>query len=142
MALGVQARDGDGDQRLTKGRIRPLRRACRLWSPNGSIHPSEASAIVRPARQHRHSAEAPLPVPAESTDPAAVKASLDELTSIFSDIMATVTDVSTRRCPYRDRRDRCTAAFGCRNMRRDPDTAGRVCGGDDKLDFRSAWETG
>ena len=49
---------------------------------------------------------------------------------------------STQRCPYKNRFDQCTAQFGCRNQRR-PDGAGelRVCGGDDQLDYRSAWET-
>ena len=54
------------------------------------------------------------------------------------------------RCPYKDRHDRCTAAFGCRNQRRpeagDPrfasgaDRLRFLCAGDDKLDYRSAWE--
>ena len=57
---------------------------------------------------------------------------------------------ATWRCPYKDRHDRCTAAFGCRNQRRpeagDPrfasgaDTLRYLCAGDDKLDYRSAWE--
>ena len=57
---------------------------------------------------------------------------------------------ATWRCPYKDRHDRCTAAFGCRNQRRpaagDPrfePGAGKprfLCAGDDKLDYRSAWE--
>ncbi len=32
--------------------------------------------------------------------------------------MATVDDLSTRRCPYKNRHDRCTAQFGCRNQRK------------------------
>ena len=57
---------------------------------------------------------------------------------------------ATWRCPYKDRHDRCTAAFGCRNQRRpeagDPrfasgaDKLRFLCVGDDKLDYRSAWE--
>ena len=57
---------------------------------------------------------------------------------------------ATWRCPYKDRHDRCTAAFGCRNQRRpeadDPrfasgaDKLRFLCAGDDKLDYRSAWE--
>ena len=57
---------------------------------------------------------------------------------------------ATWRCPYKDRHDRCTAAFGCRNQRRpeagDPrfasgaDKLRYLCAGDDKLDYRSAWE--
>ena len=50
---------------------------------------------------------------------------------------------ATFRCPYKNRHDECTAKFGCRNQRR---TASRgqpadVGGGDDKLDYRSAWES-
>ena len=75
-------------------------------------------------------------------DPSAVRASFDRLSAIFSDMMVTVADVSTRRCPYKDRTDHCTAKFGCRNQRRPTEPSGlRVCGGDDRLDYRSAWET-
>ena len=70
-------------------------------------------------------------------------------------MLATIADhantQATWRCPYKDRHDRCTAAFGCRNQRRpaagDPrfePGAGKprfLCAGDDKLDYRSAWET-
>ena len=69
-------------------------------------------------------------------------------------MLATIADhantQATWRCPYKDRHDRCTAAFGCRNQRRpaagDPrfePGAGKpsfLCAGDDKLDYRSAWE--
>lgn len=75
-------------------------------------------------------------------DALAVQASFDRLTGIFAEMMVTVAEVSTRRCPYKDRTDRCTAKFGCRNQRR-PSEPGALlrCGGDDKLDYRSAWET-
>lgn len=76
-----------------------------------------------------------------TVDPTAVQASFDRLTGIFAEMMVTVADVSTRRCPYKDRRDQCTAKFGCRNQRRPSEPEGlRLCGGDDKLDYRSAWE--
>ena len=69
-------------------------------------------------------------------------------------MLATIADhantQATWRCPYKDRHDRCTAAFGCRNQRRpaagDPrfePGAGKprfLCSADDKLDYRSAWE--
>jgi hypothetical protein len=75
-------------------------------------------------------------------DPAAVQASFDRLTAILADMMGTVEDLSRHRCPYKDRRDRCTAQFGCRNQRRVPDEPdARRCAGDDRLDYRSAWET-
>ena len=69
-------------------------------------------------------------------------------------MLATIADhantQATWRCPYKDRHDRCTAAFGCRNQRRpaagdqrfEPG-AGKprfLCAADDKLDYRSAWE--
>ncbi len=38
-------------------------------------------------------------------------------------MMLTVADVSSRRCPYKDRLDHCTAKFGCRNQRK-PDEPG------------------
>jgi hypothetical protein len=75
-------------------------------------------------------------------DPEAARASFDRLSTIFAEMMVTVTDVSTRRCPYKDRMDGCTAKFGCRNQRRPVEPSGRrICGGDDRLDYRSAWET-
>ena len=79
---------------------------------------------------------------AATVDPASIQASFDRLSAIFADMMVTVEELSSRRCPYKDRRDRCTAQFGCRNQRRIPDEPGaRRCAGDDKLDYRSAWET-
>lgn len=82
-----------------------------------------------------------LPVVAQAVDPATVAASYEHLSDIFEEMMATVHRVSQYRCPYKDRQGLCTAVFGCRNQRR-PAAAGGplVCGGDDKLDYRSAWE--
>jgi hypothetical protein len=76
-------------------------------------------------------------------DPAEYRKRLDQLGAILTEIAIHAGQVSTARCPYKDRFDRCTAQFGCRNQR-PPATAGdlRVCAGDDKLDYRSAWETG
>lgn len=91
------------------------------------------------------------PVEARGSEPAvgsaaldavAVAASFDRLSAILADMMATVEEVSRSRCPYKNRHGRCTAQFGCRNQRRPTEPGGlRVCGGDDKLDYRSAWET-
>ena len=83
----------------------------------------------------------PTSTPAR-VDPAAVQASFDRLSSILGAMMVTVADISTRRCPYKDKTDHCTAKFGCRNQRRPnkPDDL-KVCGGDDRLDYRSSWET-
>jgi hypothetical protein len=75
-------------------------------------------------------------------DPAAVQASFDRLSAIFGEMMVTVADISTRRCPYKDKTDHCTAKFGCRNQRRPTEPDGlQMCGGDDRLDYRGAWET-
>lgn len=68
---------------------------------------------------------------------------LDRLTAILSDIAVHADDVSTRRCPYKNRFDQCTAHFGCRNKRKSKVSGGPpVCVGDDKLDYRKAWESG
>ena len=99
-----------------------------LWGPDG---PSPAVAP--------DPASGPPPAP---IDPAAVQASFDRLSEILGGMMVTVTDLSRHRCPYKDRSDRCTAKFGCRNQRRPMEPGGmRMCGGDDRLDYRSAWET-
>lgn len=79
-------------------------------------------------------------------DPAVVEASFGRLSAILGEMMLTVADLSSQRCPYRDRLDRCTAKFGCRNQRPPAEAEAeaddrRMCGGDDKLDYRSAWET-
>ena len=67
---------------------------------------------------------------------------LDKLTELFAGMTAHADELSTQRCPYKNRFDECTAKFGCRNQRK-PRPGGDLlmCGGDDKLDYRSAWET-
>ena len=81
---------------------------------------------------------------------------LDKITELFSSMATHANDQSMYRCPYKNRFDQCTAKFGCRNQRR-PSTEGLVgkqtgvrgtpqeglllCGGDDKIDYRTAWET-
>jgi len=75
-------------------------------------------------------------------DPADVQGSFDRLSDILAAMMDTVAELSTHRCPYRDRADRCTASFGCRNQRIDVDGGPqRTCGGDERLDYRSAWQS-
>ena len=68
--------------------------------------------------------------------------SMARLEAIFRSINDTANEVSTRRCPYANARDRCTAGFGCRNQRRT--TGGGeelpLCAGTDDLNYRSAWE--
>jgi hypothetical protein len=73
------------------------------------------------------------------------------MTELLGSMIVVADDLSTRRCPYRSRTDRCTAHFGCRNQRRPPavvdaavpirDRGLKLCSGDDKLDYRDAWET-
>jgi hypothetical protein len=75
---------------------------------------------------------------------------LDRMTELFGSMIGVVDDLSTRRCPYKNRLDQCTAHFGCRNQRRPPsppdvhaqgrDSGLKLCAGDDKLDYRNAWE--
>jgi hypothetical protein len=78
----------------------------------------------------------------ERLDQEAYQRRLDRLTDMFGSMMETVEDLTTKRCPYKDRHGRCTAQFGCRNQRKPPEGKGAqfICGGDDKLDYRSAWE--
>jgi hypothetical protein len=74
-------------------------------------------------------------------DPAEYQKRLDRITEIFSGMVAHADDLSLHRCPYKDRHDQCTARFGCRNKRR-REGQPPLCAGDDKLDYRKAWETG
>lgn len=66
---------------------------------------------------------------------------LNTLSEILDGIAEHAAELSTGRCPYKNRLNQCTAKFGCRNQRRSPDKI-LLCAGDDKLDYRSAWETG
>ncbi len=67
--------------------------------------------------------------------------SMARLESIFRSINDTANDISTRRCPYANAQDRCTALFGCRNQKK---TSGSndlpFCTGTGDLDYRSAWQ--
>ncbi|MSV27392.1 MAG: hypothetical protein EXQ52_01405 [Bryobacterales bacterium] len=67
---------------------------------------------------------------------------LVQIAEIFEGIAAHATESARERCPYKNRRDECTAAFGCRNQRKPPVAGGlMLCRGDDKLDYRGAWQT-
>ena len=67
---------------------------------------------------------------------------LDKITELFSSMAFHADEQSTYRCPYKNKEDRCTAKFGCRNQRKPDNSQGLlICGGDDKLDYRQAWET-
>ena len=78
----------------------------------------------------------------QKIDKAEYQKRLDRVTELFTDMMRHAEKQSAQRCPYKDRFDRCTAQFGCRNQRK-PARAGEllICASDDKLDYRSAWET-
>ena len=66
---------------------------------------------------------------------------LDRLTEIFSDIVSHADVQATQRCPYRDVRDRCTAAFSCRNQIPAADKGEpATCGHDGTFDYSEAWE--
>ena len=79
----------------------------------------------------------------EKIDPAEYQKRLDRLTEIFSGIVTHADELSKARCPYKNRLDQCTAQFGCRNKRKaKAEGALPACAGDDKLDYRGAWESG
>jgi hypothetical protein len=84
---------------------------------------------------------APLPEP-DPIDAAAWQERLDRMSELLGSMITVATEQATHRCPYKNRFDQCTAQFGCRNQRR-PRALGelKVCGGDDKIDYRPAWET-
>lgn len=66
---------------------------------------------------------------------------LDRITNLFSEMVTHADEQAQQRCPYKNRFDECTAKFGCRNQRRArPERDLLMCGGDEKLDYRRAWE--
>ena len=77
----------------------------------------------------------------EKIDPKEYQKRLEKLSEILNGIAQHADEVSAHRCPYKNRLNQCTAAFGCRNKRK-PLQEGELprCAGDDKLDYRKAWE--
>ncbi len=65
---------------------------------------------------------------------------LNKITQIFEGLVTHADVQATYRCPYKNRFNHCTAKFGCRNQRKIAEGTGLLCVGDDKLDYRSAWE--
>jgi hypothetical protein len=72
---------------------------------------------------------------------------LDRITALFSDMVVHADEQSRQRCPYRNRHDKCTAAFRCRNQTppetRDGQSVDELagCAHDGNFDYRDAWET-
>ena len=80
--------------------------------------------------------------PTGGIDAAAWERRRERLSAILSAMADHAMEQATFRCPYKNRHDECTAKFGCRNQRRPrPGGSLLMCGGDDKLDYRSAWES-
>ncbi len=73
-------------------------------------------------------------------DKAEYEKRLNKITQIFEDLVVHADEQATYRCPYKNRLDHCTAKFGCRNQRKINEGTGLLCVGDDKLDYRDAWE--
>ena len=67
---------------------------------------------------------------------------LDKLAIIMNPMNDVAMAQSKFRCPYRNKDDRCTAKFGCRNQRKPKVNDLFVCNqkDNDKLDYRSFWE--
>lgn len=71
-----------------------------------------------------------------------IRKRLDQITQLFAAIVSHADQQSTWRCPYKNRFRQCTAQFGCRNKRKPlAPSELPVCAGDDKLDYRPAWES-
>ena len=80
--------------------------------------------------------------PTQNIDAADYQQRIDRISELFSSMIDTATEQATMRCPYKNRHHQCTAEFGCRNQRK-PQTEGDPldCASDDKLDYRTAWES-
>ncbi|MCC7264866.1 MAG: hypothetical protein IT369_20300 [Candidatus Latescibacteria bacterium] len=76
-------------------------------------------------------------------DPEAFKQRLDRISEIFAGMVKHADEQAQHRCPYKDRRDQCTAQFGCRNQRPAAQAGGlQACAAPDgQLEYRSAWQT-
>lgn len=74
-------------------------------------------------------------------DPDDYRATLARVEELFASMVERAAELSVTRCPYRNRLDECTAAFGCRNQRRRGRDEPTLCAGDEGIDYRSAWET-
>ena len=68
------------------------------------------------------------------------KKSLEMLAEIMEPMNDIAMAQSQFRCPYKNRFDRCTAKFGCRNQRKQEAGELKLCASDDKIDYRPYWE--
>ena len=68
------------------------------------------------------------------------KQSLARLAEIMEPMSKHADAQALFRCPYKNRFDRCTAKFGCRNQRKQAAGELMICASDDKLDYRPFWE--
>jgi hypothetical protein len=66
---------------------------------------------------------------------------LERISEIFTGIVGHAQAVSQRRCPYRDRHDRCTASFRCRSQLAEEGAELPLCTHDGRFDYRLAWES-
>jgi hypothetical protein len=77
-------------------------------------------------------------------DKQAYQERLDRITELFAGMVQKADALSRERCPYRDRHDRCTALFSCRNQVRaeaEGEKQAASCGHDGRFDYRLAWES-
>ena len=69
-----------------------------------------------------------------------IQQSFDRLMEVMAPIAKHADHQATWRCPYKNKNNRCTAKFGCRNQRK-PAVDGMLhCASDDKLDYRNFWD--
>ncbi len=73
-------------------------------------------------------------------DPDEYRQRLERISVLFEGIARHAGEQSLHRCPYKDRHDHCTAHFGCRNQGRPAASGLPACAGDDRLNYKSAWE--
>jgi ribosome modulation factor len=70
-----------------------------------------------------------------------MSSALDRANDLLGGLVKLAEGSMQERCPYKNRENRCTAAFGCRNQRPDREAAGSLlCVGSDLLDYRPAWQ--
>tara|TARA_Y100000310_G_scaffold274377_1_gene290352 strand:- start:173 stop:430 length:258 start_codon:yes stop_codon:yes gene_type:complete len=68
------------------------------------------------------------------------KKSLEKLAEIMEPMAKHADHQALFRCPYKNKNDRCTAKFGCRNQRKQETGDLMLCASDDKLDYRPYWK--